>query len=190
MMKYCTACGEQKSPDQFPKHRRMPGGLYSACKACKAIEAARYRSANTQKCVEASLHWYKTNQARARKGASLWKQRNPERIQSSWSKWYAKNREALLERRRGSPALVEAVRRRHAAKLRAVPSWANRFFMHEAYDLAARRTKSTGIKWVVDHAIPLINRHVCGLHTHSNLRVIPAIENARKGNKLLKEFTS
>jgi hypothetical protein len=80
------------------------------------------------------------------------------------------------------------VRRRQAAKRQAVPAWANRFFMQEAYDLAARRTKATSVKWVVDHAVPIISREVCGLHTHTNLRVVTALENARKGNKLLDRF--
>lgn len=36
----------------------------------------------------------------------------------------------------------------------------------------------------VDHVIPVISRLVCGLHTHTNLRVISTSENSRKGNWL------
>lgn len=65
----------------------------------------------------------------------------------------------------------------------AMPVWANEFFMNEAYDLARLRTKITGYKWVVDHIVPLRSKLVCGLHAHTNLQVIPAVQNAKKGNR-------
>jgi len=54
--------------------------------------------------------------------------------------------------------------------------------MEEAYHLADLRTRITGIKWNVDHVIPLQNKKVCGLHVPWNLQVIPASENFRKHN--------
>jgi hypothetical protein len=36
----------------------------------------------------------------------------------------------------------------------------------------------------VDHTVPVSSRLVCGLHTHTNLRVISHSENVRKGNFL------
>ena len=36
----------------------------------------------------------------------------------------------------------------------------------------------------VDHSIPITSRLVCGLHTHTNLRVISVRENTRKGNHM------
>jgi hypothetical protein len=62
------------------------------------------------------------------------------------------------------------------------PSWANKFFISEIYDLAKRRREITGINWDVDHIIPLKGKTVCGLHVETNLRVIPASENRRKWN--------
>lgn len=67
------------------------------------------------------------------------------------------------------------------------PKWANKFFIREIYDLAAKRTKATSIRWVVDHVIPLRGKHVCGLHVETNLQVIPQAVNASKGNSFTHE---
>jgi hypothetical protein len=73
--------------------------------------------------------------------------------------------------------------KRRAAKFNATPTWANEFFIEEAYSLAQLRTKMFGFTWHVDHIVPLNGRTVCGLHTHDNLQVIPGAENLRKGNR-------
>lgn len=73
--------------------------------------------------------------------------------------------------------------KRLAAKLRATPSWNNQFFIEEAYELAEWRTQVTGVRWNVDHIVPLRSPKVCGLHVHTNLQVIREAENFRKGNR-------
>ena len=78
---------------------------------------------------------------------------------------------------------VAAVNKRNALKKLAIPLWANDFFIQEAYHLAKLRTKVFGFKWHVDHIVPINSKIVCGLHTHGNLQVIPAIENIKKSNK-------
>lgn len=63
-----------------------------------------------------------------------------------------------------------------------MPAWANDFFIKEIYDLARRRTLVTGFAWEVDHVIPLQSKLVCGLHVEQNLRVIPKVDNRKKGS--------
>jgi len=74
---------------------------------------------------------------------------------------------------------------RRAKKRQRVPKWLSleeQWMINEVYSLARLRTKLTGIKWHVDHIIPLVSNTVSGLHTITNLQVIPAKLNLIKGN--------
>lgn len=67
-----------------------------------------------------------------------------------------------------------------------MPKWANPKLIERYYVEARRLTQLTGIKHHVDHIVPLKGRLVCGLHVETNLRVITAIENLRKRDKLIE----
>ena len=68
----------------------------------------------------------------------------------------------------------------------ASPNWNdefNSFFIKEIYHLSSLRSEVTGIKWHVDHIIPLRGKTVSGLHVWNNLQLLPASENLKKNNK-------
>lgn len=72
---------------------------------------------------------------------------------------------------------------RRAAKLCAMPAWADSKAIQEVYAKARRIERETGVKQHVDHIVPLRGANVCGLHIVENLQVLPATENIKKGNK-------
>lgn len=76
-------------------------------------------------------------------------------------------------------------KRRHK---NATPPWltyTQKQEMRALYQQAAIITKTTGVRYVVDHIIPLNGSTVCGLHVPWNLQVMTQEENLKKSNKLL-----
>jgi hypothetical protein len=80
--------------------------------------------------------------------------------------------------------------KRRASKLQRTPNWLteeDHWMFEEIYSLAKLREELTGVKWHVDHKIPLQGELVCGLHVPTNLQVITATENLSKGNSYIGE---
>ena len=173
-MKTCTKCGEQKQDAAFFCDNSKKDGLYSSCKKCIELTARQSR-------LEAARRWRQRNPDRMRiyKIAEMARNRKPPRVKDPTARKRA--RDAWKQK---NPAkLVADKARRRAKEFHDTPAWANSFFISEAYSLAKQRTKLLGIKWHVDHIVPLRHPLVCGLHTHHNLAVIPAVENYRKSNR-------
>jgi len=151
----------------------------SACKRCGSTD--RTKSGNCGPCKKIyEAEWRRNNPLKKKIALSNWQQKNRIKMRS-FASVYAKNN---LSKRSALTA------KRKAQKLQATPGWANDFFIAEIYDLAQRRTKATGFKWHVDHAIPLQSKLVCGLHVEHNLAVIPAAINCSKSNRYLPDLPS
>lgn len=73
-------------------------------------------------------------------------------------------------------------KRRRLTKLSQMPLDANKNLIIQFYKMSERISKCCGIKFHVDHIIPISKG---GLHHESNLRVIPQMINLRKGNRLV-----
>jgi hypothetical protein len=117
------------------------------------------------------------NKLQRRAAIEAWSARNPEKVKA-----YAKKTKALNSGR----ILAHTVKRR-LAKINRTPAWLtvdDHWMIAQAYELAAIRTKMFGFSWHVDHMFPLQGKTVSGLHVPTNLQVIPAVDNIRKGNRV------
>jgi hypothetical protein len=75
-----------------------------------------------------------------------------------------------------------SAKRRAGIKTRC-PIWADLTEINTIYKQATRRSLIEGIKYHVDHIIPLNGDLVSGLHVQDNLQVIPASLNLSKSNQ-------
>jgi hypothetical protein len=154
--KKCTKCSETKLFQEFSIDRAAADGYKYECKSCVKVRT--------------SIPEYKEK----------WSEYNKMR--------YAENLEYNREVRRNhyynnkEMYKVNCAKRR-AAKLQAIPPWADleaikQFYLNcpEGYE--------------VDHIYPLQGETICGLHTIENLQYLTVHANRSKGNKFIEEGVS
>jgi hypothetical protein len=162
----------------------------------KEVQRA-YRIANAEKVRAAVNAWHKANAESQKAYRRDYYVKNGAVIRARSLEQHAARKEcpefkrARSERdakwRRLNPHKNSAKSsKRRASLLKRTPKWLTSddfWLIEEIYELAALRTKITGIDWHVDHVIPLQGRTVCGLHVPTNLQVIPAKDNLKKHNR-------
>lgn len=137
-----------------------------------AFKKAEYRANNLEvsrasnRKSQAKLRSNEAYQEKARQYFKKWAKENPEKRTDMRTQWRLSNPDKHA---------AQAAKRK-SYKLRAIPLWANLDAIREIYKLAKQAGKE------VDHIIPLISKHVCGLHVENNLQLLSPIENRRKGN--------
>lgn len=146
---------------------------HPADRAKNRIACRAYAKRNPDKCAEKTRRW---------------RAANPEREKANQLAWIEKNRVKRAKQRRDWRAANLdkcnlSSRKYQSLKLRATPTWANDFYIEEAYELAILRQIATGFAWHIDHIVPLNSKLVCGLHCEDNLQVIPGKLNISKSNR-------
>lgn len=184
---------------------------YRVDNAKKISEARKIaRNANSEAIKAAGLKWREKNREYARRATAEYRANNPDLVKKQRKEYYDRNKESVVSKSIEYAALnrdkVLSYHRaryaenkgiffaksahRRARKLKATPDWQKElteFVIDEAFCLARMRLFSTGIKWHVDHVVPLSGKSVCGLHVWNNFSVIPAVENLRKSNTFKQE---
>jgi hypothetical protein len=184
--KQCIKCAEVKAADMFYKANRK--GLRSQCKACTKLSESIRAKANPQKQNARQKAWREANPEKAKVIAHRHFEKNRDVMYKRTALWRETNREYVKELSRlwakNNPSKMAAqASKRRAKLLSATPVWADFGAIQIEYDLADWCSKATGVKYHVDHIVPLQGKNVCGLHVPNNLQVIPAMDNLKKKNK-------
>ena len=169
--KVCPMCKDTKPLGMFSPDARTRSGVQSRCKPCQANVNKIARAKNPEKhraAVKASTqkHYVKKLQRNA-----TYRLKNPQKV-VVW-----KQQDRLTNRSR---VLADNAYRRAATKQRTA-AWANLAAIKSIYEEAQQVSMLVGDWYHVDHVIPLMGKDVCGLHVETNLQIIPAVENLRKG---------
>lgn len=158
-----------------------------------------YRQKNKEATRVRHREWYENNVEKKRAQSLEWAAKNPDAMAAISRKW-----------RLANPHVRRiAVARRRARKIAVTLPFDFDLFElveAEAYHLASVRTEVTGVKWHVDHIVPLktplvqgfeywnpirpskffgpLLPMVSGLHSEFNLAVITARDNQSKSNRV------
>jgi hypothetical protein len=197
--KICTKCEILKLLSEFSLQESKKDGRRSHCKECTQISSAAYKLKVAEK-ISTSGRAYRTA--------------NAERIaidrvarKEDLKVWYAKNRDALIAKRRFDRAknkekyaAIDKIRRklqpdhynfkshlRRVAVRRATGLWTNLDEIRKIYADAAELQRIFGWKFNVDHVVPLKGNLVCGLHTYENLQILRDFDNKSKHNRYVDD---
>lgn len=173
--KYCNKCKEVKATVDYNKNEKNSNKLADYCVTCNSIKYNEFRVTNPLYNKEYTLlnpdyhsNYYLNNTDKIREYNKNYKLRNPDKNAAKSAKY-------------------------RAVKLQATPKWLTKQQYTQIlyfYTKARNLEEETGVKYQVDHIIPLRGKNVCGLHVPWNLQIITAEENMKKNNKYGEQFVS
>lgn len=192
LMRTCKKCLVEKSESEFYKDAANKQGLRTVCKVCDRAQGKAYFEENKEKESIRNKKYSIENFQKIKDRKSRQREIDAEKIAEYSKKYYAENKEKRLKNSKawysknaGTEHLAVKSKikgaKRRAAKILAVAPWADKAEISKIYHMALIKSKESGIKYHVDHIIPLRGKLVCGLHVENNLQVITWNENLSKG---------
>lgn len=192
--KICTKCFHEKDLKDFHLNPLGRHGYKSVCIRCTHQQRAE-RFARDD-FVPLKRKWAKEYYIKNRDAVltrtTKYRKARPDRYKFYWERWENNNLEYVTEKKRlwkeSNKCLIASYSANYKArKIQAIPIWAkdqtSKEFISSVYAQAKSLSESTGIKYAVDHIVPLRSEIVCGLHCPDNLRVITFSENSSKSNR-------
>ena len=171
-MKECNTCHLSLPFLDFHKMKASKDRHSNKCKIC----AKKYSDANKSRISENGKKWREENKEKHALRCKQWKLDNAE----------THKQQKKESRQRNSSTANANNQRKIASQKERTPSWLTTkdlLIIKEFYKMVKEKTKATGVKYHVDHIIPLQGTNVSGLHCPSNLQVLTATENCMKSNK-------
>jgi hypothetical protein len=155
---------------------------YFTGQPCKRGHIAN-RLLSTGVCLECSkircLQFYYENVEYSRNRSKKYSQNNKDKTNSLKKRWKQSNKNK-----------VNAINgKRRASKLQRTPTWIDQSEITMWYEVAEVLSRS-GVKFHVDHVVPLQGKNVSGLHVSENMQVLPAYINISKNNQWNWEIQS
>ena len=150
------------------------------------IAAKEWRIANKEKIKADNKKWRENNKEYDKERIKLWRLENKEKIKE-YNKKYSKENKKLIQKRMKKWNTENKLknllneRLRNAQKLAALLPSSNTTKIKNIYIKCKEKNKRCKRTYHVDHIIPLSKG---GAHHQDNLRIIPALENYSKKDKL------
>jgi hypothetical protein len=154
----CSHCDIVKDSENFSKSTKRFLGHYPVCNDCVKIESQNHYTKNKSKYSERARKYYQKNTEKIKTQVS----ENTKRNRKKYNDYcYARDRDK---------------RQRKLNK---------NFFkeLQQKYKECRELSAQVGIKYVVDHIVPLFGENVSGLHVPWNVQFLTVHENAVKSNK-------
>lgn len=161
-------------------------------------ELAAHDAAVKARQLEYRKNWRKRNAVRYYAMQNERRKKNPERTKALSDKYRAKNAEKIRayanNRLKTNPDAVRAIRKRSYEKKKAIrhEKWAfkdalrrgcfigDRSLIIPMYEYAVHMQRTTGVRWSVDHIIPLA---LGGAHDAANMQPMPLdLNHTKSGN--------
>lgn len=194
MIKCCTVCKIDKHISEFHTRNDRKSGYASQCKACDAERHRKYPDRN-RLC---SKRWAENNKERVAYNLANWKENNVDHIREY--------RRSLHHKKKNDPLYLISNRIRNRLR---------KAFLNNGYTKKSKTMDILGCdfktlcehlenqfaegmswdnksEWHVDHIIPLScaksEDDLILLNHYTNLRPLWAIDNLKKGSKLIEEM--
>lgn len=225
--KQCPKCGLLKPHSGYSKNKNRAHGIQGVCKPCGIIRAKNWNAKNPERYRANARRWEANNPEQHAATSAKYHEENREKKLAASNAWHLENKDranAARKARRDANIEYERERMREyckknrhifnakSARRKVRLNQGYRPFdkelfdlvESEAYSLAILREVATGIKWNVDHVIPICSpklqslngntfppKHFCGplfpivtgLQNEYNFAVIPAVDNFKKSNR-------
>lgn len=150
------------------------------CVICTREKSTLWQKDNRERVRVIAKNFYDNNREACVERMREYRQKYPEKTKASIAKYVANNREKIRSYQRFASA------KRYADKSKRTVGWADLGKIKQYYDICHNLNRINGYtKYHVDHIIPIHGQHVSGLHVETNLQLLPAKENLRKGNKFI-----